>query len=588
LALQDVEETDLNRLVSDVAAELGRESVERLLAQQAAIARIGQRALEGESLGVLMGEACELVRTALGAELVSVLELEQDGQNLRVEAGVGWSPGVIGTRVPSAREGSLSGYTLATRGTVIVDDLAHESRFSVPPILAEYGAVSALGVRIGEMDRPYGVMATFATRPAGFASGDANFLQAVANVLAAAVDRWRLDNELRTSRDHLSAILTSIDEGITVQGPDGRLIYANDAAAKLTGFADGDELLAAPIADVMARFELFDDGGAPMTAAELPSSRALSGETPPTTLIGFRVVASGEQRWSMITATPVVAEDGSINRVINTFRDVTDERWARESRAFIAEAATVMSSTLDTVEAARRLADLAVPRLADYCTVDMLEPDGSIKHVALAHSDPARLRLARRGRELRQVEPDAPTGPGRVIREGTPEIVPYIPPELVEERLAGEELEVVRQLGLRSYICVPLRGRERPIGALSLVMAESGRSLGERDLALAEELAHRAGIALENAMLFQAADDRRAELDAVLGALAEAVLVYDASGRLRLSNNAAGEMFGTPVPPTLSQLLHRRLGHKSFNPHLLAESEHFPAILFILAKIRDV
>ncbi len=122
--MQEVEETDLSRLVSDVAAELGRESVERLLAQQEAIAQIGQRALEGESLSVLMAEACELVRTALGAEFVSVLELEEDGKQLRVEAGVGWTKGVVGTRVPADRESSLSGYTLATRGTVIVDDLA--------------------------------------------------------------------------------------------------------------------------------------------------------------------------------------------------------------------------------------------------------------------------------------------------------------------------------------------------------------------------------------------------------------------------------------------------------------------------------
>ncbi len=119
---------------------------------------------------------------------------------------------------------------------------------------------------------------------------------------------------------------------------------------------------------------------------------------------------------------------------------------------------------------------------------------------------------------------------------------------------------MIGELGLRSYICVPLFGREGPIGALSLVMAESGRTLGERDLALAEELGQRAGIALENAGLFQAADDRRAELDAVLGALAEAVLVYDTGGRLRLNNSAAEEMFGTAVPRTLRELLHRRLG----------------------------
>jgi signal transduction histidine kinase len=246
-----------------------------------------------------------------------------------------------------------------------------------------------------------------------------------------------------------------------------------------------------------------------------------------------------------------------VTHVISTFRDITAERWSNKMRQFMVDAVAAMSGTLDITEAARRLADLCVPVLADYCTVDLLESDGSVSPVALAHSDPSRLQAALRARQLRPVTADAPAGPGRVIREGTPEIS-QITVEMVEAAgLPQEELELLRELALRSYLCVPLVGRHGPIGALSLVMAHSGRRLGEREMGLAVELGLRAGIALENAQLYQAANDRRAQLDVVLAALAEAVIVFDGSGRLRLGNRAAARVFEGPIPTTLDELWRR-------------------------------
>ena len=538
----------------------GERTLARMVRQQAAIAEIGQRALADEPLDTLLTETCELVRAVLDVELVDVLELSADRSELRIIAGVGWRPGVVGTARLPANTGSMSGYTLVTGGPVIVEDFPAEKRFTVQPIMFEHQVVAAIAVRIGELQNPFGVLAAFTTRPAVFSREDANFMQAVANVLAAAVERRRIESELRSSRDQLSAIFGTIDEGITVQGPDGRLVYANETAARLTGFATAEDMLAAPVSEFMARFELFDDGFAPMTAADLPGRRALAGEDPPPTLVGFRIKATGEIRWSMVTATPLRDADGLVRQVVNTFRDVTDERWSRDSRLFMTEAVAALSSTLDVHEAARRLTELVVPQLADYCTVHLLEPDGSVSPVALAHADPKRLSIARRLQKLRPVDPNAPTGVARVIREGALEFVPAIPYEMIEAAFEGEELDLVRQLGLRSYVSVPLTGRAAPVGALTLVMAESGRVLGERDVAVAEELGMRAGIALENARLYQAADDRRAQLDTVLAALAEGVLVFDASGQLRLSNKAADELFGGSSPSTMAELLHHRLG----------------------------
>jgi len=531
-----------------------RSAAAQIVAQQAAIAQIGQSALSHQSLDELLVEASALVGRVLGTDLVSVLELLPDGSGLKVVTGLGWRPGIVGQLVVGTETASQAGYTIAGGGPVLVADLSAEVRFKVSSVLRDHGMRSSMSVRIGDQDRPYGALAAFSDTVGRFTPDDANFLQAVANVLAAAAVRFRAEADLRASRDQLAAIVSTIDEGITVVTRQG-LTFANDAAAQLTGYSSADELLEAS-GTILGRYDLFNDDGRPLAIDALPGRRAMTGEENPEAVVGFRIHATGNMRWSVVRATAVRDSGGEITQVVNTFRDITDERWTRESRAFMAEAVAVLSNTLDLGEAARRLASLAVPRLADYCTVHLKAADGSIDNAALAHADPDRLELALRVRDMRPPPPaDAPTGPARVIREGTTELI-EIKPELLEAAyLPDDELDLVRQLEMHWYLSVPLVGREGPIGALSLVTAESKRMLGPRDLALAEELGARAGIALENARLYQTANDRRAQLDAVLGALAEAVLVFDGDGNLQLANSAAEGMFAGAVPATDDDLV---------------------------------
>ena len=539
-------------------AGTGRSALAQILAQQAAVAAIGQRALGEQRLEVLLAETTALVGRVLQTELVDVLELAADGQSLRIVAGTGWRPGVVGKMMVGAGTGSQSGYTLATGGPVIVNDLSRETRFKIAPVLREHGAASGMSVRIGEAEHPWGVLAAFTQRPGHFTRDDANFMQAVANVLAGAIGRMGVDAELRRSRDQLAAIVGTITDGVTVQGPDGRLIFANDTAARLTGFRSGADLVAAPVSEVMARFELLDSDGRPMPPDLLPGRRALAGEFPSETLVRFRIVETGEERWSLIHARPVLGEYGSVTQVINVFRDVSEQKRAERSRRFLTDALAAVASTLRQAEAARLLADLCVSELADYCVVDLLDADGSIETVAVAHADPGRAELGWRLRRMRPVLPGDQTGPARVMRDRQAEFVAQVAPEvLAGEATTEAEGALQRELGLRSRVCVPLVARGRTIGALTLATADSGRLFLESDLRLAEELGLRAGIALENARLYETADDRRAELDAVLAAMAEAVLVFDPRGRLRLSNRAAERLFDRAVPQTLEDLRHR-------------------------------
>lgn len=535
---------------------LARSSTEQLVAQQATLAHIGQRALTEPSLDVLFKEACVLVGQVLDTELVALLELSADGDTLHLVEGIGWKPGVVGELNVYSIENTQSGYTIATGGPVIVPDLTAEKRFKVWPAVADHGAQAGMSVRIGAADQPFGALSAYTVRLGRFTRDEANFLQAVANVIAAAVERQRIDNELRASRDQLAAIVSNIDEGITVLTPGG-LLFANDAAARLSGFATGAEMAATPPKEIVSRFEIFAEDGSPLRDADLPSRRAMVGEESPEAIVGFRVKATGEERWSSVRSTAVHDPSGNMRHVVTTFRDITSERWANHASQFMVDATAAMSGTLDIAEAARRLADLAVPRLADYCTVDLLEPDGSVSSVALANADPSRLPLVEEARSLQHITTEAPSGPGRVIREGTPEMM-QLSIEMLEAAGATEQqLRLFRGLELRSYLTVPLVGRHGPIGALSLVMAQSGRNLGERELALAVELGLRAGVALENAQLYRTANDRRAQLDTVLAALEEAVIVYDGAGKLRLGNRAAAGVFEGTLPTTLDELWQR-------------------------------
>ena len=180
---------------------------------------------------------------------------------------------------------------------------------------------------------------------------------------------------------------------------------------------------------------------------------------------------------------------------------------AERRAAFLAEAERLLASSLDFETTLSTLAALAVPDLADWCSVDVLEVDGSIRRIAVAHVDPMKADLARKVRGY----PSDPAGRHprtRVLRTGRAELFP----DITEDGLAAvagspEHFEVMRQLGYRSCMIVPLVARGRSFGALTFVTAESGRRYGQVDLSLAQELAARAALAVDNARLYREAQE---------------------------------------------------------------------------------
>ena len=171
--------------------------------------------------------------------------------------------------------------------------------------------------------------------------------------------------------------------------------------------------------------------------------------------------------------------------------------------AFLAAASEALSTSLDYRDTLKKVAELVVPRLADWCAIDLLEDDGSLAHLVLSHVDPDKVRLAYELREKYPTDPSAEVGVPQVIRTGEPLFVPEVPTELLEATARDEEhLRLISSLGLRSTMIVPLALRGRVLGAITLVTAESGRIYDDYDLTMARELARRAAMAIENARLF--------------------------------------------------------------------------------------
>jgi PAS domain S-box-containing protein len=191
----------------------------------------------------------------------------------------------------------------------------------------------------------------------------------------------------------------------------------------------------------------------------------------------------------------------------------TEAEAARHRLEFLSEASAILAASLDYETTLGQIASLAVPRLADWCAVDMLT-DNHTRRVAVAHVEPEKIPLAYQLEERYPRNPQAERGLPHVLRSGRSILDTHIPESrLVENTLSDEHLDLVRSLGYRSSMIVPLVARGRVLGALTFAIADSGRHFSEEDLALAEELGRRAALAVDNARLYSEASQLNVELE---------------------------------------------------------------------------
>ena len=179
-------------------------------------------------------------------------------------------------------------------------------------------------------------------------------------------------------------------------------------------------------------------------------------------------------------------------------------RRAEERQRFLAEASSVLAKSLDFHETLTRVARLAVPKLADWCAVSIREDDGTVSQLSVAHVDPTKVELAKSLAERYPPDPDSPYGVHAVLRTGNSQLIRQIPEAMLEAAAQDEEhLQLLRELKLKSAMSVPMIARGKALGVISFVSAESGHLYDESDLELAEDLARRAAVAVDNAKLFE-------------------------------------------------------------------------------------
>lgn len=186
-------------------------------------------------------------------------------------------------------------------------------------------------------------------------------------------------------------------------------------------------------------------------------------------------------------------------------RDINDQKVLEQNLAFLADASMLLSSSLDTQETLRAVARIAVPRIGDWCAIDLLTAPGKVELLTVAHVDPVKSQWARDLRESIPVDLDRPFGLAKVLQTGEPEFYPEITDQmLVAMARDATALELARSLGCSSAMIVPLNVRDATIGAITFVATESGRHYTTADLAMAQELASRAALAIENSQLYAA------------------------------------------------------------------------------------
>ncbi|WP_164001504.1 ATP-binding protein [Pyxidicoccus caerfyrddinensis] len=295
---------------------------------------------------------------------------------------------------------------------------------------------------------------------------------------------------------------------ILVERDTARILFANTKADDYWGttfpraMSEGDYARA---------FSLVDLTGRELAPSEYPAVRASRGES----ISGLQLLARTPrgQRAVLVDTAQVPALGERPACAVVTFQDITLLKEAElalrkreEAHRFLAEASALLGNSLDSHATLQLLARLAVPTLADWCTVDVLDERGRVEHIAVAHADPERARSLHDFLRNHPHPPDAHRGVARVLRTGEPDWMAHIPEDALRGSTWGgaERRDMLRTLGIRSYLIVPLIAGGRVLGTLSLMQAESGRHYTEEDVRVAEDLARRAALAVDNARLYQA------------------------------------------------------------------------------------
>jgi GAF domain-containing protein len=380
-------------------------------------------------------------------------------------------------------------------------------------LLGGRGTDSVITVPFAPRGAPLGalVLGTRPPRPRLSHADDMEYVETLAGRVGLALNNAVLSAELSTAERQLQVILGAVDAAVTVRDRHGRMVYANQAAANLLKLPDPAAVLAQPPGGLMARFDVYTEDGDPVDITDLAGTRLLMGEAAPEAMVVRNVVKeTGEERWLLNKATAVAGPDGEVLMAVNLIEDITETKRHEIAQRLMAETLRTLAEKPDLPTTLQAIAEAAVPGLADWASVNMVEESGEIGTLAIAHRDPNKVR---QGWYLNQRWPahhDESTGLGSVLRTGEPLLVHEITDEMLASRAQdAEHLAILREVGVNSAMIAPIRSGERILGALTFVSCTS-RRFDERDLELACDLGRQAGVIVDSTEL-QAAESHIAQ-----------------------------------------------------------------------------
>ncbi|UBF29949.1 PAS domain-containing protein (plasmid) [Kovacikia minuta CCNUW1] len=315
-------------------------------------------------------------------------------------------------------------------------------------------------------------------------------------------------SQAETAQQQLATIVDTSPIGLALLDAEQRFITINDALAEINGLPREHHLgKSVP--------ELFGDIDPEIV--EVIRQIYVTGNPVISPNLAINAPGHDDRRpgYYNVYYLPTVDSNHQVEGLLAYVVDVTERVKLEQAQQFLSETSAVLASSLDYQTTLEQVAQLTVPKLADWCTVHIAEEDGRIDQIAIAHIDPAKLEWAYELREKYPLDPNATHGVALTLRTGQPNFVPDISDELLVQAAHNpEHLEILQQVGFSSFMCVPLRTQSRIIGVISFIFAESERRYTAADLQLAEELAHRASLAIENAQLYQTAQQDRTKAEA--------------------------------------------------------------------------
>ena len=523
-----------------------RVGLEEALAEQLrAVHRLAVALHQAEPAEDFYTEAVDTIVTVVGADRASLLLFDPDGV-LRFKAWRGLSEPY---RCATEGHTPWPSTDLNARPILVSDVAAEPQLAALLPVLRAESIAAAAFVPLNSRDGVIGMFRLYYREPHAFPATEVAMAEVLAGHLALAVERHRAQQELRAAAARFASLQKVTAALSRAVGVDDVAAVALGVALEELGatsgslcMAEGPELRIAAAAgypsEVMAHWSTFP------LAADLPASEVVRTGRP----VFLRDDAERRARYPLFVAAPLVKDEayaivplgeeapvGAMVAGFPTAREFSadDEAYltalaaqcaaalgraelyeqreqarvvaeaARARLAFLAEASAALAGSLDLAVTLARVADLAVPRLADWCALYLLE-DGRPQMVGLAHADPRLAGVARAMLTQRPIRLTNSVGIGAVLRTGIPEVYRPITADLMTVIAQDpEHLSQLRELDMSAAAILPLMVRGRVIGALYLAV-HSGRDLDEETVALGEELAVRAGSAIDNARLFTA------------------------------------------------------------------------------------